>query len=748
MHASRFAALAGPAARADRTDGPAADAASPEAALDRRGFLKAAVAAGGGLALSWIVPGTAHAQAVGPKALAPAPFLTIRPDNTVEILANRLDFGQGAATALPMLVAEELDLDWAQVRGGLAPAGDAYRDPVFGLQMTGGSTSVAHSWEQYRRVGATARAMLVQAAAAEWGVLPARVRTERGHLLADGRRAPYARFAEAAAALPVPVDVALKDPSRYTIIGTPRGRHDAAQTVRGRKAFGIDRRLPGQVVAVVARPPTFGGRVASFDASKALSVRGVRAVFEVPTDRGGTGVAVVADGYWPAKTARDALVVQWRDGASSGLDSARQRAEYRAEALAPKHVAQAADVAAVAAAPRRIVAEYAFPYLAHAPMEPLNAVVDLRADRCVVHSGTQFQTVDQAAVAEVVGLKPEQVALFTEQAGGGFGRRAVPSSDYLREAAGVARAWNARGAPSPVQVIWSREDDIRGGYYRPAHLIRAEVGLDAGGRVLGIDYTIVGQSIVKGTPFEAFLVKDGVDGTTVEGAAGSAYDLPMRVRVSHPEVGVPVLWWRSVGHPHNAFAMETLVDEIARAANVDPVAFRRERLARHPRHLAALDLAVSKSGYGSRRLPAGRAWGVAVHESFGSVVAYVVEVSVRERRPVVHRVTAGVHANRIVNPTMAEAQVQGACIFGLSTTLPGNAITFRDGRVEQSQFSDYTPARMPDAPPIDVHFVPSDAPPTGLGEPGTPPIAPAIANAVAALTGQRLRSLPFEPLPG
>jgi isoquinoline 1-oxidoreductase beta subunit len=386
-----------------------------------------------------------------------------------------------------------------------------------------------------------------------------------------------------------------------------------------------------------------------------------------------------------------------------------------------------------------------FPYLAHAPMEPLNCTIEFRGDSAELWLGSQFQTIDQMAVAHVLGLKPEQVTLHTMMAGGGFGRRAVPSSDYVMEAAQIARAWHEKGRNAPLKVVWSREDDVRGGYYRPVHLHRVEIGHDAQGNVLAWQHRIVGQSILMGTPFEQFLVKNGVDGVMIEGVADTPYRLPLALDIHHPKVNVPVLWWRSVGHTHTAYVMETLVDEIARNTGQDPVAYRRKLLGdKHVRHLAALDLAVQKSGYGRKALPKGHAWGVAVHESFGSVVAYVVEASLDNGQPVLHKVTAGVHCNRAVNPLNVEAQVQGAALMGLGTTLPGAAITLKDGVVQQSNFGDYTVARMAQMPAVEVHIVPSDDAPTGMGEPGLPPLAPAFANAVARLTGRPLRELPFK----
>ncbi|WP_347333744.1 xanthine dehydrogenase family protein molybdopterin-binding subunit, partial [Ralstonia pseudosolanacearum] len=477
---------------------------------------------------------------------------------------------------------------------------------------------------------------------------------------------------------------------------------------------------------------------------------GVVDVVPIQTDRGGTGVAVIADGYWPAKQGRDALQATW-DDAGSRVSSAALMREYKTLADQPGTVAKAADVGAIQSAAKRIRADYEFPYLAHAPMEPLNCTIDLQSaggkvSGAKVWVGTQFQTVDQGALAKALGIAPEKVELNTMMAGGGFGRRAVPTSDYLVEAANVAKAYAAAGHSGPVKVIWSREDDIRGGYYRPMHLHRVDIGLDGGGKVLGWNHVIVGQSITKGTPFESYMLKNGVDATMTEGVIENDYGFPMQVSVHHPDVDVPVLWWRSVGHTHTAFVMETLVDEVAHAAGQDPVAYRLARFTdkEHERHRQALRLAVDKSGYGKRKLPKGQAWGVAVHASFESVVAYVVEVSIDQGKPRVHRVTAGVHANRVINPMGAQAQIQGGCVFGLAMIAPGFAIEIENGAARNSNFPDFPPVRMPDAPPVDVFFVPSDDNPTGLGEPGVPPIAPAVANAVFALTGKRLRKLPFD----
>jgi isoquinoline 1-oxidoreductase beta subunit len=717
-----------------------ADAAEPP----RRAFLK--MLGVSGLALG-AFPHLAAAQA--PAALKateqPLAFVQIAPSGIVTVTVNRLEFGQGVQTALPMILAEELDADWKLVRSELGSNDPAYVDPMFGMHLTGGSNSVKNSFTQYRELGARARAMLLAAAAQRWNVDAASLSTRAGAVLApDGRKLAYGELAEAAAALPVPQSVKLKDAKDFRIIGQPTGRLDAGPKSSGRQHFGIDTRLPGQLTAVVARPPVFGARVASLDDSAARAIKGVRAVLRVPLDRGAEGVAVLADGYWAAKQGRDALKLDWNTDGVEKVDSARQLAQYRELAARPGPRKFDADMAPLAGAPMKIEAEFVFPYLAHAPMEPLNCTVKLEQGGVQLWLGTQFHGVDSAAAARVLGIKPEQVTMHVAMAGGGFGRRANPNSDFVVEACEIAKAARAAGVDAPVRTVWSREDDIRGGYYRPMHLHRASIGFDAQGKVLAWDHALVGQSITAGSVFEAFQVKDGIDGTATEGMR-DPYPFPMRLTVHHPKVNVPVLWWRSVGSNHTAFVMETLVDEIARATRQDPVAYRMKLFGdKHARHRAALQLAVDKSGYGKRRLPAGRAWGVAVHESFSTVVAYVVEASVKDGQPRLHQVTAGVHCNLAVNPRSIEAQVQGAAVMGLSMCLPGQAITLKDGVVEQSNFGDFTVARMTDTPGFAVHIVPSAEPPTGIGEPGLPPLAPAFANAIARLTGKPVRNLPFD----
>ena len=715
--------------------------------LPRRSFLK--LAGVGGLALG-AFPHLAMAQVAGHSASVlkpteqPSAFVQIASNGEVTVTINRLEFGQGVQTALPMILAEELDADWSLVRSRHGSNDAAYLDPRYGIHITGGSNSIKNSFTQYRELGARARAMLLGAAAARWNVDAATLRTEAGAVLGPGgRRLGYGELAEAAMALPVPEKVTLKDPKDFRIIGRPTPRLDARAKSSGRQSFGIDIRLPGQLTAVVARPPVFGARLASVDDGAARAVKGVKAVLRVPLDRGAEGVAVVADGYWQATQGRDALKLQWDTSAVEKVDSERQLAEYRELAARPGPRKLDADMTPLGTAPRQLEAEFVFPYLAHAAMEPLNCTVALTEGRAELWVGSQSAGLDAAAAAGVLDLKPEQVVVQVQMAGGGFGRRFSSTSDIVVEACAIAKAARAAGLNAPLRTLWSREDDMRGGFYRPMHLHRARIGFDEQGKVLAWDHVIVGQSITTGSVFEQFQVKNGIDATATEGMR-DPYPLPMRLTVHHPKLNVPVLWWRSVGSTHTAFVMETLLDEIARATKQDPVAYRMDLFGdRHPRHRAALQLAVDKSGYGKQPLPAGRAWGVAVHESFQSVVAYVVEASMKDRQPILHRVTAGVHCNLAVNPRTVEAQVQGAAIMGLSMCLPGSAITLKDGIVEQSNFGDYTVARITDVPEFDIHIVPSAEPPTGMGEPGLPPLAPAFANAIAQLTGKPLRQLPF-----
>ena len=717
------------------------DMANPSRrALSRRSFLKATALVGGGLLIGFVIPGAkrfAFAQAKAPPALPPPnAFLHIGTDDSVTVLLAHSEMGQNIWTTLPMLIAEELDADWSKVKVEHAPAAAVYAHMAFGMQMTGGSSTTWSEFDRYRQAGAMARALLVQAAAQRFGTTADACRTENGAVICGDKRARYGELADAAAKLPAPQSVKLKDPKDWKIIGKATKRLDTPEKVTGRAAFGIDTRFDGLLTAVVARSPVFGGTVKSFKADKAKAVPGVRKVVQVPS-----GVAVVADNFWAAKTGRDALEVDWDLGPNATLDSAAQREEFRKLASTPgAQAAAAGDAAAtLGKAKKKIEAEYAVPYLAHAAMEPLNCAVKIGKDKCEIWTGTQFQTMDQTVSAKILGLKPEQVEIHTTFLGGGFGRRANPVSDFVAEAVQVAKATG-----KPVKTVWTREDDVRGGYYRPAYLHRASVALGKDGMPSAWQHTIVGQSITAGTPFEGMMVKDGVDDTSVEGVRDSAYlkAIPdYRVELHSPRPGIPVLWWRSVGNSHTAFVMESLIDECARSAGKDPVEYRRVLLKKHPRHLGVLNLAAKKSGWGTP-LPKGRARGIAVHESFGTWVAQVAEVSVDGGTIRVHRVVCGVDCRVAINPAGVAAQMESGIAFGLGAALHSE-LTFKDGRVQQSNFHDYQVLRMNEMPVVETHLVPSTEKSGGVGEPGVPPIAPAVANAVAKLTGKRLRELPL-----
>lgn len=721
------------------------------ASLTRRQFLELTTLAGSGLTLGVLLPGCSSG---GPAGLAPAaplemPFVRIAPDNTVTVICKHLEAGQGVWTGLPAIVAEELDASWEQMRVESAPAKvPLYQNNAFvplgvHAQFTGGSTAVANSWEQLRQAGATARAMLVAAAAQQWGVPQAEVTVSEGVVAhgASGHKASFGELAGGAAKQPVPEKVALKDPKSFRIIGRERvPRLDARAKSTGTQQYAIDVRLPGMMTAVVARPPRFGGKVKSFDAAKAKAVAGVVDVVEIPR-----GVAVVARGMWSAKKGREALEVTWDESAAEKRGTAQLMKEYRALARGKEAITAAAAGDADKAlmhAVHRVAGEFEFPYLAHATMEPLTAVCSLSADKCEIWAGCQMQTPDQMAAAAITGLKPEQVFINTLAAGGTFGRRATPDSDFVSEVASIAKA---TGGKYPVRLIWTREDDIRGGRYRPLNYHRIEAGIGKDGKVAWRQ-RIVGQSIIIGTAFEPVMVKNGVDPTAVGGNAAAEYDLDdVHVSWTQPKVGVPVLWWRSVENTHTAYSKEVIIDELAQAAGEDPVAFRLKFLGKHPRHVGALKLAAEKAGW-DKPFPKekGRGRGVAVHESFGTVVAQVAEVTVSGDKITVDRVVCAVDCGIAVTPDVVKAQMQSAIGYGLSAALMGK-ITLTDGHVDQSNFHQYQVLRLPDMPrTVEVYIVPSTNAPSGVGEPGTPPIAPAVANAVRAATGIRLHTLPFD----
>jgi isoquinoline 1-oxidoreductase subunit beta len=713
------------------------------AGMKRRDFLRTGAAVGGGLLISLYLPELAQAgtfdapNALEPAIFSPNAFIRIAPDDTVTFIVNKSEMGQGVYTSLPMLIAEELEADWSKIKVESAPVDAAYNHPVFGIQITGGSTSTASEWERLRKAGATARIMLIAAAAQNWKIPVTGLRADNGFVIdpAGGRRVSFGSLADMAATMTPPTTVPLKDPKDFKLIGKPTRRLDTPAKLNGTAQFGLDVQIPGMMTAVVARSPVFGGKVVSFNSDKAKAVLGVKNVVQVPS-----GVAVVATGFWPAKLGREKLEIKWDEGAHASVSTTGMREQYAKLAQTPGLVARkVGDPAkALTSAAKTITAEYEVPYLAHAPMEPLNCTVDLRPDSCEIWTGTQLQTVDRMAAAAVAGLKPEQVQIHTTFLGGGFGRRANPASDFVVEAVNVAKA-----AKVPVKVVWTREDDTRGGYYRPMWYDRFVGGIDEKGNPVAWTHTIVGQSIMQGTPFEQFGIQNGIDGSSVEGASDLIYGMPnLQVDLHTPKIGVPVLWWRSVGHSHTGFATEAFLDELAHAGGKDPFELRRTLLADKPRMRAVLELVAEKGNWG-KPLPAGRGRGIATHFSFSSYVAQVAEVSVDKDGTIhVHRMVCAVDCGRVVNPDSVKAQMEGGIVFGLTAALK-DEITLENGRVQQRNFHDYPMLRINESPEIEVYIVPSTENPTGVGEPGVPPVAPAVANAVFAATGKRVRRLPI-----
>jgi isoquinoline 1-oxidoreductase beta subunit len=706
--------------------------------MQRRDFLKISVAASGGLLIGFQFPGIsslASSQA-SMNTFMPNAFVRIGTDGRITVIVNHSEMGQGVYTSLPMLLAEELDADWTKVGYESAPVDPKYNHPAFGMQMTGGSSSVWSGLEQFRQAGAAARALLIAAAAQQWNVDPTACRTESGAVFSgSNRKLTYGQLVNAAAKLTPPEHVELKDPKTFKLVGKPIKRLDTPEKLNGKAVFGIDVKLPGMLTAVIARPPIFGAKIKNFDDSRARSMPGVRKIVAVPA-----GVAVIADTFWQAKMARDVLQVDWDEGSMQNFSTSQMMLEFRERSKTPgTSVRKDGDAeSALANAAKRIEAVYEVPYLSHLMMEPLNCVVDLRADSCEVWTGSQFQTIDRANAAKIAGLPNEKVQLHTTFLGGGFGRRANPQSDFVVEAVHVAKA-----AGAPVKVIWTREDDMRGGWYRPAFLHSIEGGIDASGNPVGWRSRLVGQSIMAGTLFAAMMMKGkDYDPASVEGVDDLPYAIPNLTVESHQaEINVPVQWLRSVGHSHTAFAVECFVDELAALAQKDPYQFRRQLLLKQPRHLGVLDLAAQKAGW-DKPLPRGVGRGIAVHFAFGSYAALVAEVSVADGKVRVHRMVCAVDCGQYVNPGIIEAQLQGGAIFGASAAL-FQELTFEHGRLQQTNFNTFPVMRINECPEIETYIVESNEKAGGIGEPGVPCAAPAIANAVFAVTGRRIRRLPI-----
>jgi len=699
----------------------------------RRDFLAGAATGTAGLVITFYVPHGVRAAPQAAQSLpSPNAFLRIGADDSIMVLLAHSEMGQGIWTGLAMLIAEELDCDWSKVRCEHAPAAPVYGHPAMGMQMTGGSSTTRGEFDRYRNVGATAKALLLAAAAARWKTTPAKLTATKGVIKFGGKTLTYGEVAEAAMKLPPPTTVKLKEPKEWKLIGTTVRRLDTPEKITGKAQFGIDVAFPGLRTAVVLRPPAFGAKLTKFDGADALKVPGVEKVVQTAN-----GVAVIAEHFWAAKLGRDAVRAEWSSPEGGGASTEKLLAGFRE--LARDEGTTVADTGnvkeTIKLAASSLEVSYEVPYLAHATMEPLNCTVKIDGDRCEIWTGTQFQTVDQGVAAHILGTTPDKVTIHTTFLGGGFGRRANPASDFVSEAVIVAKA-----AGVPVKVVWTREDDMRGGYYRPAYVHRVRVGIDQAGMPAAWHHVVVGQSILGGTPFEKFAVHNGVDGTSVEGIADSPYLEGVKskhVSLHSPKTPITVLWWRSVGHTHTAFAMESMIDELAHAAGKDPLAYRLKLLEGKPRFARALETAATRAGWGTPA-PAGRARGLAVHEAFGSIVAEVAEVSVEGGRIKVHAVTAVVDCGTAVNPLGIEAQVQGSIAFGLTAALHGK-LTVEGGKVLQSNFHDYPVLRMFEMPAISVHVMPSDAKMGGIGEPATAPVAPAVV----ALTKQRLRTLPL-----
>jgi len=699
----------------------------------RREFLKTSAMAGGGLIVGFTLPGTARfAQAAGKEAQINA-YLRIAPNNAITVVCGLSEMGQGVHTAIPMLIAEELDADWSRVRVEQAGVDKAFVNPIFGIQATGGSTAVRGHWEPMRKAGAAARAMLIAAAADTWKADAADCRTEKGMVIhKNGKKLSYGALAERAAKLTPPKDVKLKDPAQFTLLGkSGTKRLDTAAKSTGKAKYGLDVYLPGMLTAVIAYPPVPGGKAVSVNDAKAKAVPGVRQVVQIPA-----GVAVLADGYWPAKLGRDALEIQWDHGANASLSSEGISKMLSAGAAAGGAVGRNEGDFKDAKPAKKIEAEYEAPYLSHSCMEPLNCTAWVKKDGVEIWAGTQSQGPAQGILSQVAGVQPGQVKVNTMYLGGGFGRRFAP--DPVIGATVLSKITG-----KPVKLVYSREDDTRGYFYRPASVTRMTGGLDANGSAMLFTANVASPSIMEASHFMK-LPPDGVDEFGVEGIRDCPYDIPnLHIEYSRQEPGNLQVWfWRSVGHSQNSFFLESFIDELAHAAGKDPFEFRRSLLGKQPRYKGVLELAAEKADWG-KPLPAGVHRGIAVVFSFGSWCAEVAEVSVGpDGAPKVHRVVAAVDCGMTVNPDIVKRQVESAIVYGLTAALYGR-ITFKDGRVEQSNFHDYRMLRMNEMPKVEVHIVPSREAPGGMGEPGTPPIAPAVANAIFAATGKRIRKLPL-----
>ncbi|MFK7957922.1 MAG: molybdopterin cofactor-binding domain-containing protein [Lysobacterales bacterium] len=724
---------------------PPSQSASTTGAMDRRGFLTVTALGGAGFLIG--CSDSEPAANVAKPSAAPLPaavdapmnaFVRVQADNTITVIVKHLDKGQGVTTGLPAIVAEELGASWSQMRAEFAPAdASRYANLALGpIQGTGGSSSVRNSWMQLRQAAAGAKAMLVQAAATHWGVEQSSIAVADGRVSSGELSASFGELAGLAAEQTPPTELNLKDPADFTLLGTNLPRLDSNDKTDGSTQYTVDVVRPGMLMAVVARSPKFGGKVSSIDSAEAMKLAGVKKVVEIPR-----GVAVLADSYFSANKARGLLNIEWDFSAAESRSTAEMESDFAAMLDQPGMEARndGDAEAAIKGAATTIENDFYFPFLAHATMEPLDCVVELSADRCEIWAGSQIPTLDQGNVAAITGLTADKIIINTQYAGGSFGRRAVPDSDFVAEAVMIAKATDGE---FPIKLHWSREDDMAGGRYRPMAVHRVKAGLDETGKLVGWHHRVSSQSIITGTPFAAMMTSD-LDSSVVEGASALPYAVEnVRVEAHQPSTGVPVLWWRSVGHSHNAYAAEVFFDQVAKAMDRDPVELRGELLAKHPRHLAVLNRAAEAADWGSDLGP-GRGRGVAVHESFRSFVAQVAEVTVTDEGDLsVDRIVCAVDCGFALTPDVVRAQMEGGIGYGLSAALR-EAVTLTDGVVDQRNFDRYRPLRISEMPKIEVHIVNSGEAPTGVGEPGTPPVAPAVANAIADATGRFISRLPI-----
>jgi len=708
----------------------------------RRGFLKLSGGAGLGLLVGMTATSVLTRKV---HAASPAlnPFVEITPDGLVYVISKHLDKGQGAATGLATLVADELDAHISQIRTRFAPANaKLYVNTLFGVQGTGGSTAMANSFMQYRQAGAAAKLALVKSAAAKWKVPENQIMVSMGKIThSSGKSAGFGDFAEQAANQTLPEKIPMKNPDQWVYIGKTFPRVDTKNKSTGApRTYGMDFKTDNMIQAIVMRPPRWGATLKSFDAAPAKTIKGF-----IEARPGPTGLVVFTENTWAGYQARDVIEIEWDISESENRSSSDLLSEYKklADQKGPVAVAKGDTEQALGKAVKTVEEEYEFPFLAHAPMEPLDITIFAEADQVTLWTGSQIQTIDQMTVSAILKQKPENVHIHTLWAGGSFGRRATYNGDYAAEAALITKVW---GKQQPIKVVWTREDDIKGGYYRPMYVHKMKAGVDKDGNISGWHHRIVGQSIFTGTSMEKFVVHNGIDHSSHEGSGNTTYDIPDHlVEVHSPKVGVPTLWWRSVGHSHNAYVMETTMDQLAEAAGIDPVEFRLKYLKTDKRKAGVLKLVAEKSDWGSP-LPKNHGRGVAVHKSFNSYVAEVAEVKLQEDGTIkVIKVTAAVDCGIPINPDNIRSQIEGGIGYGLGAVMR-NEITLTDGEVDQANFDTYEPLRIDDMPDIDVHIVPSSESPTGVGEPGTPPIGPAVANAIRSITGKTPTTLPWSKI--